>query len=261
MNLNDLRELTSKGWFHAILLLALGGPVVVGLGRALARRMSQQGRPHQGMLVYRAITTFGALFLLFSVGQALGVDLTALLATAGVLTVAIGLAAQTSLSNLIAGVFLLVDRPFEIGDTVEIEGRVGVVQAITLLSTHVRTFNNIRVRWPNDVVLKATILNYTRFPARRVDLALRVLVGGDLAATRAAMLDEIEALPLILLDPPPEVLLRGFTDNTVEVEVRAWLAVEDFILGRTALTLAIHEALHRVGAELGPAPARRPPPL
>jgi len=248
----DLLVIADQGWFHALLVLIIGVPATFGLARVFSRRMRNQGKPHQGMLVFRAITTVGLVFLAISVAHTLNVDLTALLATAGVVTVAIGLAAQTSLSNLIAGVFLLVDRPFEVGDSVEIEGKSGIVQAITLLSTHVRTFQNIRVRWPNDVVIKATILNYSRFPTRRIDLTLRVLAGGDLGATRTALLAAVSAQPLVLLDPAPEVLLRSFQDNTVEVEVRAWLAVPDVVAGRSALVLALHEALFRAGALLGP---------
>ncbi len=230
-------------WAKAVLWLVIGLPLIRLLASLSASRLSAAGSAHHGLVARRVITTAGGLAIAIGVARALGLDLTAVLATAGVLTVAIGFAAQTSLSNLIAGLFLLVDRPFQVGDIVEIEGRIGVIESITLLSTHVRTFENLRVRWPNEVVLKATIVNYTRYPVRRIDLRVRLVHGSNLTAAVTATREAVAALDLILLDPPVEVVLRGYVDGAVEVEVRAWMEAREVQSGRSAMVRAVHDAL------------------
>ncbi len=243
-------QLSAWPWARALLWLVLGLPLVRLLGAFAAGRLLAAGSAHHGLVARRVITTAGAFAVALGVARELGLDLTAVLATAGVLTVAVGFAAQTSLSNLIAGLFLLVDRPFQVGDIVEIEGRIGVIESITLLSTHVRTFENLRVRWPNEVVLKATIVNYTRYPVRRLEMRVRLLHGADLRAVESAVQGAISELDLVLLDPPVEVVLRGYVDGAVELEVRAWMEARDVQAGRTAMVRAVHDALVRCGAQV-----------
>ena len=177
MNL-DWAHLLESRWTRALLVLVLGATVIRLLSGMARRRLTALGNPHLALVIDRVVTTLGALMVTLSAAQQAGLDVSAALATAGVVTVAVGFAAQTSLSNLISGLFLLFDRPFQVGEAVEIEGRAGLVESINLLSTYVRTFDNVRVRWPNEVVLKSTILNYSRFPARRLDLRLRIVHGG-----------------------------------------------------------------------------------
>lgn len=235
------------------LLLAIVGLTTVRLVAARAQaRLQDLGHAHQALVARIVVLYIGSALVLLGVANHIGLDLTALMATAGVATVAVGFAAQTSLSNLIAGLFLLIDRPFEIGDTVELEGRMGIVQEITLLSTLVRTFDGVLVRWPNEVVLKSTILNITRYAARRVDLPLRLPYGSDIPRARQVVRDAITELSLVLVEPAPEVVTRGLADGAVQLEVRAWLAQSDFLPGRTAIVEAAHAALEGHGLHLAP---------
>ena len=116
-------------FLRAAALLLVGLLATRLLARLVRDRLSGQGRPHQALLAHKALSYLGAGVVGLGLARTLGLDLSALLATAGVVTVAVGFAAQTSLSNLIAGVFLLVDRPFEVGDSVEIEGRTMFIEA------------------------------------------------------------------------------------------------------------------------------------
>lgn len=235
--------LWDHGWVRAIFLLIVCLPLIRLIARASRQRLSALGNPHLGLLLDRVFTTLAVLIVVLSAAQQAGLDLTAFLATAGVVTVAVGFAAQTSLSNVISGLFLLVDRPFQVGEAVEIEGRAGVVESVTLLSTYIRTYDNVRVRWPNEVVLKSTILNYSRYPARRLEMKLRLVHGGDLERALARLQEVLGALPAVLLEPPPEVALRGYVDGAVEVELRAWVDALEVVPARTAITVAVHHAL------------------
>lgn len=239
----DWVDLLHTGWIRAVLLLVVG-LAFIRFGSSVARRrLVSAGNPPLGLLIERLVTTVGAAMVVLSAAQEAGLDLSAVLATAGVVTLAIGFAAQTSLSNLISGLFLLFDRPFQIGDAVEIDGRVGVVDAVTLLSTYLRTYDNVRIRWPNEVVLKATILNYSRYPARRLDMRVRLRHGGDVGRAVIALREAVRALPEVLIEPAAEVALRGYVDSGVEVELRAWVDAREVVAGRTAITLAVHDTL------------------
>ena len=230
-----------------VLLVGFAGVRVLAL---LAHRRASYTSPHWALVARMVVNYGGVMAVLLVAARVVGIDITSLIATAGVATVAIGFAAQTSLGNLIAGLFLLVDRPFQVDDTVELEGRLGIVREITLLSTLVRTFDGILVRWPNEVVLKSTILNYTRYPARRVEVRVGVAYGSDVARARQVLQDAVEDLEMVLLEPSCEVVTRGFLDSAVELEIRAWVQPSDFLAGRTAVVEAAHHALREAGIEI-----------
>jgi small-conductance mechanosensitive channel len=177
------------------------------------------------------------------VARSAGVDLTALIATAGVATIAIGFAAQTSLGNLISGIFLLVDRPFEVGDAIEIDGREGIVLEITLLSVRLRTFDNLLVRVPNDAALKATVVNLTHMAARRVDVPILLPYGSDIEAARETLFQALKRCPQALLDPEPAVVTLALTEHAVRIQARTWVSRPEFVEGRTAVVETIHRTL------------------
>lgn len=246
----DLPFVSDVDWSAVLTTLAVGGVgalVLDRFGRWAERTGEASGRPHAGMIAAKGIRYGGAVLLILLVAESMGWDLTTLLATAGVVGVAVGFAAQTSLSNVIAGVFLLVDRPFEVGDTVEITGQQGVVLEITLLSTRIRTLDNLVVRWPNEVVLKERIVNYSQHPVRRVDVVLRVPVDAPLHAVIAALRQAALDTPPVLLVPEPQAHLRDLDANGASVVVWAWVDREEFVPGRDALLVALQAALGGLG--------------
>ena len=111
----------------------------------------------------------------------LGVKLTALLGAAGIVGIAVGFASQTSVSNIISGLFLISEKPFAIGDVLKVGGTTGIIQSIDLLSIKIRTFDNLFVRIPNEKILSSEVTNITRFPIRRMDIVFQVDYGQDLA--------------------------------------------------------------------------------
>ena len=150
----------------AVLGLVVARLASAGLGRLAGRRAS----PHQMMLLRRgSFYLILALFLVSALHQ-LGFNLGVLLGAAGILTVAIGFASQTSASNLISGLFLLAEKPFAIGDTIRVGTTTGEVLSVDLLSVKLRTFDNLYVRIPNESLIKAEMTNLTKFPIRRLEI-------------------------------------------------------------------------------------------
>jgi len=242
-------------WLRGAIALALGMIVALAVGSLLNRRLRRAGMPHRAMVFSKVVTYIGVVLAVVVAAGAAEVEIDKVLATAGILTIAVGLAAQTSLSNVIAGLFLLLDRPFQVGDSVEIEGRGGTIERISLLSTFLRTWDNLLVRWPNEVVMKATILNYVGYPARRVDVRVGIAYGSDVGAARRALTEAVGALPSVLLDPAPQVIATQFLDSAIELQVRVWVPRVEFLEARSLIVETIQTALTDAGIEI-PFPQR-----
>src|SRR5690554_8088283 len=152
---------------------------------------------------------FYLVFLLFAVAalREAGFSLDVVLGAAGILTVAIGFASQTSASNIISGLFLVMEKPFEIGDVIEVDATIGEVVAIDLLSVKLRTPDNLYVRIPNETLIKTRVINRSKFPIRRIDLAIGIAYAEDVERVSNLLLQLAEQNPECLEEPIPFVLV------------------------------------------------------
>lgn len=237
------------------LLLALG-LVIAGLvlariaGVAMTRTLRDPLGSHRTLVLQR-IVTYGiaGLFAISALHQ-LGIELSVLLGAAGVLTVAIGFAAQTAASNFVSGVFLLGERPFEVGETIQVGDTTGAVLSIDALSIRLRTFDNLLVRIPNESVMKSQVVNFTRFPIRRHDLRLRVDPVVDLETLESVLLAAAEA-PVVLSEPTPVVIFHGWSEAGLEVQLSAWALRDDFLEMRNRLHRDVALALQQAAIPVG----------
>ncbi len=235
---------------RALVLVILGLVLAALLGRLLERVTAGQGVPGQRLLL-RRVVRWGvtALFLAAALNE-VGFQLGVLLGAAGVLTVAIGFAAQTSASNLVSGVFLMGENVFAIGDVVRVADVTGEVIAIDLLSVKLRTFDNLSVRLPNETLIKSQITNLTRFPIRRVDMPLSVAYREDLRAVRELLLDVADRNPLCLDEPAPLFIVTGYGASGIDLQLSAWGVRTNFLELRNALYTEIKEAFDAAGIEI-----------
>ena len=177
-------------------------------------------------------------------------DLSVFLGAAGILTVAVGFASQTSVSNMISGLFLLVDKPFVIGDVVKIGDTVGVVYSIELLSTKIRTFQNGLVRIPNEVLFKSEVLNSTAFPIRRLDITVGVAYKENIDRVREILFDAARRNPLCLEDPAPLFIFDGYGDSSINLKFCVWTVSQNFLNLTNSMRQEIKEAFDRNGIEI-----------
>ena len=149
---------------RAVVSLFVGLVAAKILSVTISKVISRKVTAQQLMLARR--TTYYLILGIFAVSalKELGFQLGVLLGAAGVMSVAIGFAAQTSASNLISGIFLLLEKPFEVGDVISVGGTTGVVHSIELVSVMIRKFDNTLMRIPNETMVKSDILNITAFP-------------------------------------------------------------------------------------------------
>ena len=180
----------------------------------------------------------------------LGLDLGVLLGAAGVLTVAAGFAAQTSAANLISGLFLMSERPFVVGEVIEVGGTTGEVLSIDLLSVKLRTFDNLYVRVPNETLVKAQITNLTRHPIRRYDLQVGVAYDTKIAKVREVLMDVAEKNPLALREPRPIIIFQSFGESAVNLQFSVWTARDNYLDLRNGLAEDIKEAFERERIEI-----------
>lgn len=222
---------------------------------AVARIGGERLSPQYAMILSRASYYLVVGLVGASVLRELGLDLSVLLGAAGILTVAIGFASQTSASNLISGLFLLGERPFVVGDTIQIGATLGEVVSVDLMSVKLRTFDNLLVRVPNETLLKSEIRNLTHFPIRRIELPIGVAYGTDLSHARSVLVAAADAYTACLDEPRPIVLFTLFADSAMMLELRVWTATANVLTVRAELPERMKEALDAAGISI-PFPQR-----
>ncbi len=242
----------TRAWslLRAAILLLVGLLAARLLGRLTLRLATPHLDRHRAILVQRA-TYYGvtALFVT-AVLHELGFHLGVLLGAAGVLSVALGFASQTSASNLISGLFLLGERSFGIGDVIRVGDTTGEVLSIDLLSVKLRTFDNLYVRIPNEQLIKSQTTTLTRFPIRRYDLLLGVAYREDLVRVREVLMAVAEANPLSLQDPPPLFIFQGFADSALSIQFSVWAERGNFLALRNSLAEDVKAAFDQAGIEI-----------
>jgi small-conductance mechanosensitive channel len=141
----------------------------------------------------------------------------------GFLALAFSLAFQDILKNFIAGLFMLLERPFRLGDEITVDNHTGIVENIEMRATTLRTSEGEQVIAPNSLVYTGTIINRTRYPTRLFTLTAKVPSGVALDGLAEKLKEQIQSRPDIAKDPPPHIVLQPSVDGGLTLEVRYWL--------------------------------------
>ena len=201
-------------------------------------------------IIDKGIRYAGFAVMVLTAFHRLGIDIRALLGAAGIAGVAIGFAAQTSISNIISGLFVITERAFRINDVIEVEGTIGTVQSINLLSVILKTFDSQYVRIPNETIIKANLINYSQFPYRRVKTELGVAYGTDLRKLEQILVSVAKNNAFIIDDPAPSILWTSFSTSSIDLTLMAWTKIEDFVNLRNSLFVEIDERLKQENIEI-----------
>lgn len=248
---------TERGWalVRALAFLA-GGWLVARAAAGLLARLLTGILDEQRRFLVRRAALYGILALaVCSALLELGFNLGVLLGAAGILTVALGFASQTSASNIISGLFLIGEAPFAIGDIIRVGEITGEVLSIDLLSVKLRTFDNLYVRVPNESLIKSNVINLTRFPIRRFDLQVGVAYKEDLEAVREVLESVATANPICLDEPKPLFIFQGFGDSALSIQFSVWATRENWIELRNTIPAEIKRAFDAAGIQI-PFPQR-----
>ncbi|MEB6566092.1 mechanosensitive ion channel family protein [Acinetobacter towneri] len=218
----------------AVVLSLIGFLIARFVSKTFVRTIGARFNAHQRLVWRRGIFYF--IFLLFVMAslKEAGFKLSVFLGAAGILTVALGFASQTSASNLISGMFLIGEGSFEVGDTIQItliRGHTieGEVISIDLLSVKLLTQDNIYVRLPNEQLIRAPVHNLSKFPIRRVPITLAINFHEDIIKVREVLLSVANQYPLVLSDPKPAVTVTAFRESSIELLFAVWCQQENFL--------------------------------
>lgn len=198
------------------------------------------------------------LILTIFIGMALhhlGFNLSVLLGAAGVFSVALGFAAQTSAANLISGLFVVSEGSFDVGDTIQVGSTVGEVLSVDMLSVKLRTSDNRYVRIPNEQLVKSEVTNLSKFPIRRFDLTLSVAYDSDIAHVRRVLLKVASDNLICLEEPKPAINMLGFGESSIDLQFSVWAARENYQDMRNTMQEQIKLAFEAEGIEF-PFPTR-----
>ncbi|MFH1531937.1 MAG: mechanosensitive ion channel family protein [Pseudomonadota bacterium] len=235
---------------RVVVILGVGLPAARGLARLVGRGAGRRFSLQSAMVTKKIVFYTAFLILLMMVLHELGFHLGTLLGAAGIVGIALGFASQTSVSNIISGLFLISERSFEVGDIIEVNSTTGVVLSIDLLSAKVRTFDNRVVRIPNETLIKADVVNYTHFPIRRLDLPIGVAYKEDVVRVEAILREVADRNPLSLDEPEPLFVFKGFGDSALELQFCVWFKKEDRLAIQTSMLRDIKAAFDAAGVEI-----------
>ena len=248
--------LQAINWSAALPLVRAAILVVAGLLLAsLASRLATRAlRPrlstHVLQLIRRLVFYVILALFLASALRELGFSLAVLMGAAGVLTVAIGFASQTTASNLISGLFLIGERSFEVGEIIRIGQTTGEVLSIDALSVKLRTMDNLYVRIPNETLIKSEVTTLNRFPIRRFDLMLGVAYKEDLNRVKEVLMSVAESNVHCLDEPAPLFIFTGFGDSSLDIQFSVWALRDNFLTLRNSISSEIKQAFDQAGIEI-----------
>lgn len=231
-----------------LILVAL--PVLFLLARLARGWATRRFDAQKGLVAGKLVRYTGVVVVTLLVFRELGFSIAPLLGAAGIVGVALAFASQTSVSNIISGLFLIAENPFSVGDLIEVNGIKGTVLSIDTLSVKLRTLDNRFVRIPNETLIKSECTNITKFPIRRIDILIGVAYATDLAIARKTLMQVAEKNPLCLMEPKPLIVLEGFGASSIDFKFGVWVTKEKYLELKNSIQAELKQALDEAGIEI-----------
>jgi small conductance mechanosensitive channel len=234
------------------ILIVIVGRMVAGFARRGVKRLLGKSKTDEALISFLSRLAY-ILVLVFTVIAALakfGIQTASLVAVLGAAGFAIGFALQGSLANFAAGVMLLIFRPFQLGEFVEVAGVMGTVKDTRLFETEVATPDNVKIIVPNGKIFGDVIKNYSGYDTRRIDLVFGIGYASSISKAYEVIQRELKEDRRILTDPAPQIAVSELADSSVNFVVRPWVKKEDYWNVRFDLTRKIKEKFDDSGIEI-----------
>jgi small conductance mechanosensitive channel len=238
----------------ALIILAIGMVIAWWIGRALGRWLeARKIEPPIRMLAVRVVRLLIFLVALLQALEKLSVPIGPALAGIGVAGVGVGLALQGVLGNLVAGLTIIFTKPFRVGEWIEIAGVSGQVKDIELFSTTLLHTDMSRVVIPNRKIIGEILHNYGR--VRQLDLSVGVAYGTNLNDATGIVRRVLTGNPRVLKEPVPVVGVTMLADSSINIAIKPWVQVDDFVFAQAEINQAIAEQLRAANISI-PFPQR-----
>ncbi len=252
-------------WLQVNLMEILGGFAVLFIGlfvasiiqRMVSRALNNTERFDATVAQFLSNLVKYALWILVMVTvlAQFGVETTSILAALSGVALAIGLALQGTLSNVAAGVMILVQKPFKVGEAINAGQITAKVERIGLFVTELRQFDGLFVMVPNSELWNKPIINYHRHPVRRFELVVGIGYDDDMSDARKQLLHLASMDERVLADPEPQAFVNALNDSSVGIGLRVWCKTEDYLALSWELTEKVKARFDEVGLSI-PFPQR-----
>lgn len=207
--------------------------------RMIKRLPAERLRPHTALLLEKTIKYLFYICILMYILGLFGIKFSAVWGAAGVAGVALGFAAQTSVSNIISGMFVMSEHSMAIGDLITVDGMTGIVDSIDMLSVKIHTLDNQLVRVPNSTIINSNLVNTSFFPKRRMTIGVSVSYDTDIKRA-LEMLGKVPAIcPTVIEDPLPAAWVDGFGSSGINLVLAVWFNAADFLQTKNDVFIAI----------------------
>ncbi len=236
----------------ALVVLIVGWMAAGIVSRTVRRRVNATPRidPTLGNFFASMVKWAILAIVLVAVMGIFGIPATSLVAILGAASLAIGLALQGTLSDLSAGVMLIIFRPYKLGQFVDIGGTAGTVKDISMFTTELATPDNVQIIVPNGQAWGTVITNYSAHDTRRVDLVFGIDYGDSSDAAMQVIMDLASADERVLGDPAPWIRVTNLGDSSVDITVRLWCQAADYWDLKFDLTKQVKEAFDTKGISI-----------
>ena len=231
------------------LLICLAATTLILKAVKRSAKRSRMNEAARGFL-YRLLKVFLIALSILVAASTLGINVTSLVTVVGVASLAISLALQSTLSNLVGGVVLLTARSFQVGDMIQNGGVMGTVTSIGLFYTDIRTLDNTLVHIPNNTVCSNTIQNLSAEPKRRVEIQVTASYDSNIAAVKQALMDAVEGAPGLLADESVMAAVDSYNPNDIGYILRFWVETSQYFDARFAVMERIKPVFDERGLEM-----------
>ena len=214
---------------YKVVIIAVIGTLLIRVVNRTLKKILENSKLEKAAhsLIRTLVKTVLYILLALVLASSIGIDVTGIVALASVASLAVSLALQNMLANVIGGFTLLYTHPFSAGDYVEIAGQSGSVKEVGIAYTRLITPDNKLTSIPNSAVVSAEIVNYTVTGTRRVDVNVTASYDADPDVVVSALLEAAQD-ERVLADPAPFATLTGYGDSAISYTVRVWVKTEDY---------------------------------
>ncbi len=235
-----------------IVILIIGWIVAKWASGSVRKALRRSSRVDETLAVFFSslVKYVILIFVVIAVLNQFGVQTTSLIAIFGAAGLAIGLALQGTLSNIAAGVMLLIFRPYRLGQYVEIGGHAGTVVDLNLFTTELATPDNVQVIIPNNAIWGSSVVNYSHHATRRVDFVMGIAYDDDIELAIDTLREVIEGDERSLRDPEAQIVVGELADSSVNLTIRVWVNAGDYWPVKFDFTRRFKEAFDAKGISI-----------
>lgn len=225
---------------YATVLVLLALYVAYRIVERMIKRVSPEKiHPQTIMILEKAVRYIFYICVIINILGLFGINFSAVWGAAGVAGIAIGFAAQTSISNIISGLFIISEHAMSIGDLITVDGTTGIVDSVDMLSVKIHTLDNQLVRVPNSTIINSSLVNTSYFPQRRMVLAVSVSYDTDMNLALETLRKAPSLCPTVLSDPVPVAWFDGFGSSGINLVLAVWFNSSDFLQTKNDTFIAI----------------------